>query len=185
MSTAGARYPGGAAGPREFCDHHAVAQRGSVPVALILLVPVLFGVAVAIVAPGSATGGRVAVATVLDSTPCTASAPGELVDVQLDNVHVPARLDGCGHAKGERIQVEVPAGAPTRNLVVHIHASAVATAAGSASSRLNWVLGTLAAISGGGYVLLLRSRSLVSGPNTAARGDGISARPEARAPSTR
>lgn len=185
MSTVGATYPGGAAGPREFCDHHAVAQRGSIPVALILLVPVLFGVAVAIVAPGSAAGGRVAMATVLDSTPCTASTPGDLVDVQVNGGHVPARLDGCGHAKGERLQVEVPAGAPGRNLMVHIHASAVASADGSASSRLNWVLGTLAAISGGGYVLLLRSRSLASGPSTAARGDGISARLETRAPSTR
>lgn len=181
MSTVGAWHPGGAARHREFWDHHGVAQRGSIPVALILLVLVLFGVAVAVVAPlsgmsasGSATGGRV-VATVLDPAPCTASTPGDLVDVQIKGVHTQARLDGCGHAKGERLQVDVPATTSTQNLVVHIYTPAAATAGGSTSSRLNWVLFTLAAIAGGGYILLLRSRSLAGRPDTTARNDGLSA----------
>jgi hypothetical protein len=172
--------PVGADQPREFWEHHGVAQRGSIPVALILLVLVLLGATVAIVVPvagvpvvGSSAGPRVAEATVVDPAPCGVSTPGDLVEVPVNGVRTQARLDGCGHLKGERLQVEVPATAPPPNLVVRIYTPAAASTGGSTSSRLNWVLLTLAAIAGGGYMLLLRSRSAPA--DTAARNDGPSA----------
>lgn len=171
------RLPGcgirwGAHRSRELWDYQRVAQRGSFPAALILLVLVLLGVTAAIIAPGGvfgASGGsagqRVATATVVTSVPCGSSVPGDLVEVQ--GVRAPVRLDGCGHTKGERLQVEVPAAASTSDLVVHLYTPG--TAGDGASSRLNWVLLTLAAIAGGGYILLLRSRR--APPATAASRD--------------
>jgi hypothetical protein len=159
-----------------------VAQRGLIPVALILLVLVLLGAAVATVAPGSgvslsgsSAARRVAEATVVDPAPCGPSTPGDLVEVQVNGVRTQARLDGCGHLKGERLQVEVPTTGSTRALVVRLYTPAATVVGGSMSSRLNWVLLTLAAIAGGGYMLLLRSRPAPGGKTSPARNTGLSA----------
>jgi hypothetical protein len=167
---------------REFWDYQSVAQRGSVPVVLILLVLVLLGATAAIIVPGGAFDAsgfgaparqRVATATVVTSVPCGSATPGDMVEVQVDGSRIPARLDGCGHTKGERLQVAVPANTSARDLVVHLYTPGTS---GGASSRLNWVLLTLAAIAGGGYMLLLRSGAgSRSGSAPATKGKRLSA----------
>jgi hypothetical protein len=176
-SACGVRW--GANRRHNFWDYQGVAQRGSVPVALILLVLVLLGATAVITMPGgvfdvpgsgASAGQRVASATVVTSVPCGSSTPGDVVDVQVNGVRTPARLDGCGHTTGEQIQVAVPANPSTQDLVVHIYTPGMSTG-GGAAGRLNWVLLTVAAIAGGGYMLLLRPRLTAPGGSAAASGD--------------
>jgi hypothetical protein len=138
-------------------------RRGSVSVAVVLLVLGLLGVVVVAVAwwPLSRTLGsqpaaeRTATATVIAPAPCGASTTGDVVQVPVDGTPRQAHLDGCGHARGQQLQVRVPATAGGGDLVVRLGQ----TSAGDGTpSRLSWVLLTLAAIAGGGYMMLLRSR---------------------------
>lgn len=141
-------------------------RRGSVSVALVLLVLGLLGVTVVAVAwwPLSRTLGaqpaaeRTATATVVASAPCGTSTTGDVVQVPIDGTPRQAHLDGCGHTRGQQLQVQVPATAGGGDFVVRPSAPGETSAADGTPNRLSWVLLTLAAIAGGGYMMLLRSR---------------------------
>ncbi|MEU6132395.1 hypothetical protein ABZ805_24735 [Saccharopolyspora sp. NPDC047091] len=134
---------------------------GSASVALILVALGLLGIVVVAFSwwrlpnIGSADGGaQPATATVLESTPCGKASEGDLVEVRVDGETRQLRLDGCGHTEGQTMQVQVPA----RGDSVRPGAGAES---GGLHSRASWVLGTLAAIAGGGYALLItRPRAL-------------------------
>jgi hypothetical protein len=139
-------------------------------VALILLVLGTIGVGVIAVSLwptlGAATSGgtgalRPATARVLESAPCGAATGGDLVEVTVGGQPKRGRFDGCGHTPGQQLRVQVPVD-PASELVVKPE-SLTASASGQASGtrdRLSWVLLTLAGIAGGGFMLLLRSRSV-------------------------
>jgi hypothetical protein len=155
----------GASDVRGFWDDLSVSRRGSFPVALILLVLILLGAAAAIIVRGPLadklgavqhTPYQVTTATVVQSVPCSTAVPEDVVEVVVHGVPEQARLDGCGHTQGQRIQVEVPRNAPGHNLEVQMYTPGMNSGTGSAPGRLDWVLLTLAVIAGGGYVLLLR-----------------------------
>jgi hypothetical protein len=137
-------------------------------VGLILLVLGLLGVAVVaiswrslpdVLGRGTTVEMRPATATVVESAPCGASPSGDLVEVPVNGASKQARLDGCGHTRGQQLQVQVPAD-PGPDFVVRPASSETAGSGESSGlpNRLSWVLVTLAAIAGGGYMLMLRSR---------------------------
>jgi hypothetical protein len=131
-------------------------------VALILLVLGILGVTVAAVTlwPLVTAAGRDRVAmrqttaTVVESRPCGASTTGDLVEVNVDGVVRQAPFDGCGHALGQQLPVQVPAD-PTQDFVVR-PAQAADSELDVLAQRANWVLLTLASVAGGGYGLMLR-----------------------------
>ncbi|MEV0698548.1 hypothetical protein AB0I53_11605 [Saccharopolyspora sp. NPDC050389] len=134
-------------------------QRGSASVAPILLVLGMLGVAVAVVTlwPLVTEAGRAmrsATATVVESRPCGTASARDLVEVRIDGVVRQAPFDGCGHARGQQLPVQVPAD-PGEAFVVSPAGSADSDLKGQAQ-RANWVLLTLAAVAGGGYGLMLR-----------------------------
>lgn len=106
---------------------------------------------------GSSDGEmRSATATVVESAPCGPSARGDLVEVRIDGEMRKLRLDGCGHTAGQPMQVQIPA-----NGDEHAVRAGEADDSGGLRARASWVLCTLAAIAGGGYVLLItRPRAL-------------------------
>jgi hypothetical protein len=131
-------------------------------VASILLVLGILGVAVAAVTlwPLVTAAGqdRVAMrqttATVVESRPCGASSTGDIVEVSVDGVVRQAPFDGCGHARGQQLPVQVPAD-PTQDFVVR-PAQSADSELDALVQRANWVLLTLASVAGGGYGLMLR-----------------------------
>ncbi|RCW42837.1 hypothetical protein DFQ14_10893 [Halopolyspora algeriensis] len=133
--------------------------------ALILLVLGLVGVGAVSVAwwplpavlGGSPAEWRPATATVIESASCAASTKGDLVEVTVDGHRVQARYDGCGHRRGERLAVRVPADV-SGEFVVRPAARVGSETAGESGlrQRLNRVLLTLAGIAGGGYILMMR-----------------------------
>lgn len=101
-------------------------------------------------------GLRPATAEVVEPATCGTRTGGDLVKVRADGETRTMRYDGCGHSSGQRLDVLVPARA---------HPGARARPAGSgtskkeeAASRAQWVLLTLASVSGGCYGLLLSTR---------------------------
>ncbi|MFR9732154.1 hypothetical protein ACL03H_23255 [Saccharopolyspora sp. MS10] len=136
-------------------------RHGSASVALILLALGVLGVVVVAFSwwrlpnVGSAEGELTSsTATVVESRPCGTSAEGDLVEVRVDGQVRRLRLDGCGHSEGQQLPVRVPAEGD-RAL------PGGGAEDGGMRSRASWVLGTLAAVAGGGYALLvLRPRAL-------------------------
>lgn len=134
--------------------------------ALILVTLGLLGVAVVAVAwwplpdvlGGQDVRVRPATATVVEPAPCGTSTRGDLVEVRVDGKTERARFDGCGHTRGQRLQVLVPED-PGAELVVQPAPADSGTAKekGDLTGRVSWVLLTLSAVAGGGYVLMLRS----------------------------
>ncbi|MEV6231772.1 hypothetical protein AB0L88_28330 [Saccharopolyspora shandongensis] len=134
-------------------------QRGSASVAPILLVLGTLGIAVAAVTlwPLVTEAGqamRPATATVIESRPCGTASARDLVEVRIDGAVQRAPFDGCGHAPGQQLPVQVPAD-PGEDFVVRPARSADSELKGQ-EQRANWVLLTLAAVAGGGYGLMLR-----------------------------
>lgn len=141
-----------------------VARRlGSASVALVLLVLVLLGLAVVAVVwlpaktDGAGQQSRPAMAKVVESAPCGTSTRGDLVEVTVGGNPRKAHFDGCGHERGQRLPVRVPA-SPGRNFQVHPADSDVVSVFGGSGlrGRVGWVLLTLAGVAGGGYTLMLR-----------------------------
>ncbi|MDA3627596.1 hypothetical protein [Saccharopolyspora oryzae] len=99
---------------------------------------------------------RPATATVVESRPCGVQAAGDLVEVEIGGEVRRVPFDGCGHSRGQKFPVLVPADA-TGNVVVR-----PATANGSPldelAERAHWILLTLACVAGGGYGLMLGRR---------------------------
>lgn len=136
--------------------------------ALILLVLGFLGLAVVAVAwwpLPDVLGGQekvetqVTTATVLEQAPCGTSTEGDLVEVRIDGAARQARFDGCGHSRGQRLSVLVPVN-PGANLIARPAPAGSSTPEDLSDlrDRVSWVLVTLSAVAGGGYVLLLRSR---------------------------
>lgn len=83
------------------------------------------------------------------------------MEVTIDGKPRQARFDGCGHMPGQELPVQVPVD-PGSELVVRPQ-ELTTTGSGQASDmsdRLSWVLLTLAGVAGGGFVLMLRWRSV-------------------------
>ncbi|WP_433871509.1 hypothetical protein [Saccharopolyspora sp. CA-218241] len=137
-------------------------QRGAVAVGPILLVLGLLGIAVlaASMWPQLTAGPRAelrrATATVLEPEPCARSTRGDLVEVVVDGRPHRVRYDGCGHVDGQRLEVLVPV-EPSGEFTA-LPAGGPTSDRGALADRLNWVLLTLAAVSGGCYAVMLRIR---------------------------
>ncbi len=122
---------------------------------LILVVLGLLGLGVVAfswwrLSEGGLPGGRTAQAKVVESVPCGKATRGDLVEVRIDGKVRRLRLDGCGHNRGQEFQVQVPQSGD------RAFRAGDATGDSGPGTRISWVLGTLAAVAGGGYVLLLR-----------------------------
>lgn len=83
----------------------------------VLLVAVAVGFLVVLAAwwagPGLFAGGsgseqRVVTATVTEPVPCTQASPVETVRFSLGREKRDATLSGCGHSKGERVEIAIP-----------------------------------------------------------------------------
>lgn len=130
--------------------------------ALILLVLGVLGIGVVAVAWWSLPDvlgehGKVqlrpAKAKVVESAPCGAAAGRDLVEVRVDGEVRQAPFDGCGHTRGQQLKVQIPVDSGEEFVVRPDEPDTV-----GAQDRVTWVLLTLAAVAGGGYALLLRSR---------------------------
>ncbi|WP_406692614.1 hypothetical protein REH65_12920 [Saccharopolyspora sp. ID03-671] len=141
------------------------STRGEASVASILLVLGFLGVVVAGVTvwPLVAASGqqrevveREATAVVVEPRPCGARAAGDVVEVRIDGQIRRATFDGCGHTRGQRLQVMVPT-RPSGELRVG-PVKDQATELEALAWRTNIVLATLAAVAGGGFGLLLGRR---------------------------
>ncbi|MFO7193388.1 MAG: hypothetical protein DIU77_014190 [Thermocrispum agreste] len=99
---------------------------------------------------------RVVPAKVVESTPCTEPNPTEKVTVTLGEEQRDATLSACGHEKGEKLNVVVPAQVPLGALTVR----SAQTVTGFDSVRRSIGLGlmSLACMSGGLYAWLVTRR---------------------------
>ncbi|MEB3365959.1 hypothetical protein [Saccharopolyspora mangrovi] len=141
------------------------STRGSASVAPILLALGVLGVVVAGVTvwPLVAASGqqekvaeRKATAVVVEPRPCGARAAGDIVEVQLDGQTRRATFDGCGHTRGQRLEVMVPARAAGDLRVTPVKTDE--SELEKLARRTNIVLLTLAAVAGGGFGVLLGRR---------------------------
>ncbi len=132
--------------------------------ASILLVLGVLGVVVAGVTvwPLVAASGqpqvaeRRATAVVVEPRPCGPRAAGDVVEVQIDGKTRRATFDGCGHTRGQRLEVMVPARASGDLRVTPVKTQQSELEA--LAWRTNIVLITLAAVAGGGFGILLGRR---------------------------
>ncbi|WP_019853277.1 hypothetical protein [Actinopolyspora mortivallis] len=108
---------------------------------------------------GGFSGGRTVPATVVRSADCGGDNAHDLVRLRLDGVATRVPFDGCGHPEGQRLRVRVP-DRPGGEFLAHPAGSSAAERADSDfERRLEWVLGVLAAVAGGGYALMLVDKS--------------------------
>jgi hypothetical protein len=95
-------------------------------------------------------------ATVVESAPCGTRSPGDLLEVRVGEQPQQVRYDGCGHSVGQQLDVLVPEQLGEDAVALPAHARP--SDREDLQQRLYWVLFTLAAVAGAGYVLLLRPR---------------------------
>jgi len=108
--------------------------------------PGLFGIS-------NETQGTTVRAEVVEPAPCTGGGASEKVKFEFGGKPVEGSLNGCGHGKGERIDVVVPDGASGDGVAVH----AVDTTAGASDARrpLGLALLVFSCFAGGMYVFLV------------------------------
>ncbi|MFC9251282.1 hypothetical protein ACFWMR_35250 [Amycolatopsis thailandensis] len=108
--------------------------------------PGLFGIS-------NETQGTTVRAEVVEPAPCTGGGPSEKVKFEFGGKPVEGSLNGCGHGKGERVDVVVPDGASGDGVAVH----AVDTTAGASDARrpLGLALLVFSCFAGGMYVFLV------------------------------
>lgn len=142
--------------PKEF-------WRGPVRWVLIPLVFVLVGAGVAIFAFGPSLGvtstqdqlNAQVKATVVNSASCTDQNAQDTVEVRRNGTAQQIPLNGCGHSKGEALDVVVTtgdAGQPIAQL------AAATQVAGNRDGRLTAILITLSALAGALYAFLIRGQ---------------------------
>ncbi|MGJ7907391.1 hypothetical protein ACOQFL_13045 [Actinopolyspora sp. H202] len=139
--------------------------RGSTSVVLILVVLLSVGIGAVAIAWWPLTdafGGDTTVrtrrttATVVRSASCAEHGAHDLVELTADGSMSRVPFDGCGHSEGTRLRVRVPEPLGDEALARPVDADS-GTGGPGPSGRLGRVLLVLAALSGAGYVLLLRS----------------------------
>lgn len=93
-------------------------------------------------------------ATVVTGVPCNRPGATETVRFTVGGSAHQARYDGCGHAKDEPVEVRVPAGPLSSELVVH--AADAATGDRENGEGLGLLLIVVSGIAGAGYAFLVR-----------------------------
>ncbi|SFT74850.1 hypothetical protein SAMN04487904_10798 [Actinopolyspora lacussalsi subsp. righensis] len=139
--------------------------RGSASVLLILVVLLSVGIGAVVIAWWPLTDAfgddttvrtRRTTATVVQSASCAERGAHDLVELTADGDATRVPFDGCGHSEGTRLRVRVPEPLGDDALARPVDAEH-GTGGTGLSGRLGRVLLVLAALSGAGYVLLLRS----------------------------
>ncbi len=98
--------------------------------------------------------GTTTKATVVTGTPCDRSGATETVSFRAAGKDHKARFDGCGHTKGEPVEVTVPAAPLPADLVVHAAEAAVGDS--EDGEGLGLLLIVVSGIAGAGYAFLVR-----------------------------
>jgi hypothetical protein len=98
--------------------------------------------------------GTKARATVVSGVPCDRAGATETVSFKVGGKDHRARFDGCGHAKGEPVDVTVPSGPLSDDLVVHAADAAVGDS--QDGEGLGLLLIVVSGMAGAGYAFLLR-----------------------------
>lgn len=103
--------------------------------------------------PAENTGTRVS-ARVSTGTPCTLPNTFEIVTFEHEGDDREVRLDGCGHAEGEPIDIVLPPGPVVNSMVVRSAGVAVVDRAPGEGVAL--VLLVASGMAGAGYAFLVR-----------------------------
>lgn len=93
-------------------------------------------------------------ASVVAGVPCAGAGAMETVTFKAGGKDQKARFDGCGHAKGESVDVTVPSDAAGGDPVVHAADAAVGD--GQAGDRLGLLLIVFSGMAGAVFAFLLR-----------------------------
>lgn len=100
-------------------------------------------------ARGTTTSDHVATATVTSTASCQGSDTEDSISITVTGTVHPAKLDGCGHQRGERIGVLVPAAFANGTLLEP--ADAAPGNSSGASHRVAFVLLIVATVVGGAF----------------------------------
>jgi hypothetical protein len=121
----------------------------SVAIASMVSVLGLFGLAAA----ADDTGTRVS-AKVATEAPCNRPNASEIVSFKYQGQDRQARFDGCGHAKGEPVEILLPPGPVVNSMVVQSASAAVGD--GAPGEGLALVLLVISGLAGAGFAFLVR-----------------------------
>jgi hypothetical protein len=121
----------------------------SIAIATVVSVLGLFGFTSATEDAGTRVSAKVATAT-----PCNRPNAVEIVTFRNDGEDKQARFDGCGHTKGEPVEILVPPGPVVESMVVHSAGAAVGDRA--PGEGLGRVLLVGSGLAGAAYVFLVR-----------------------------
>ncbi len=97
--------------------------------------------------------GTTVQAEVVQPTPCVAGGTAETVKFEFGGKPMEGALNGCGHGKGERLEVVVPDGASGN--AVSVHAADAAAGAKDARRPVGLALLVFSCFAGGMYVYLV------------------------------
>jgi hypothetical protein len=103
---------------------------------------------------GSDEAGTRVAARVSTSSPCNRPNAFEIVTFRFEGENRQARLDGCGHAKGEPVDITLPPGPFVESMVVQ--SAGTATTDTSRGAGLGLVLLVASGLAGAGYAFLVR-----------------------------
>jgi hypothetical protein len=154
-------------GVRIPAAHLRWAAVGTGVVVLASLVAVLVGVSGLFGAAREDQGGEVR-ATVVAGVTCDRAGATETVTFTAGGKDHRARFDGCGHAKGEEVDVTVPTGPLPPDLVVHAADAAVGDSRDG--EGLGLLLIAVSGMAGAAYAFVLRARAW-PGQETSSAGD--------------
>jgi hypothetical protein len=121
----------------------------SVVIASVVSVLGLFGFTAAPEDEGTRVSAKVAT-----SSPCDRPNAFEIVSFKYQGDDRQARFDGCGHAKGEPVEILLPPGPVVDSMVVHSAGAAVGDSA--PGEGLGLVLLVASGLAGAGFAFLVR-----------------------------
>ncbi|WP_435156214.1 hypothetical protein [Amycolatopsis sacchari] len=131
-----------------------------------LLIPALVGIAIVVLVwwsgPGlfgspSAGGGTVVAATVTTPAECTAPNPTETVQFEAGGGKHTGSLDACGHDRGDRVEITMPADLGTGTVQVHL--ADVVVGHSDLRRPVGLALLALSCLGGGAYAFLVQRGS--------------------------